>query len=78
MSAKRILIMGAAGRDFHNFNTLFRGSEAHQVVAFMQAEDEAALRAFLDMPELKQAMQDAGVVGAPNVTFLQSLERVDY
>ena len=30
----RVLIMGAAGRDFHNFNTVFRNDETYQVVAF--------------------------------------------
>ncbi len=30
----RVVIMGAAGRDFHNFNTVFRGSRRHEVVAF--------------------------------------------
>jgi predicted GTPase len=30
----RILIMGAAGRDFHNFNTVYRDDPASQVVAF--------------------------------------------
>jgi quinol monooxygenase YgiN len=50
----------------------------NQVVVFLQAEDEQTLRAFLDAPELEQAMQAAGVVGAPEVTFLRSLERVDY
>jgi len=34
MAVKRVLIMGAAGRDFHNFNTYFRGNEEYQVVAF--------------------------------------------
>jgi len=34
MSPKRIIIMGAAGRDFHNFNTYFRGNKDYQVVAF--------------------------------------------
>ncbi|MBN1885906.1 MAG: GTPase [Candidatus Krumholzibacteriota bacterium] len=34
MSKKRIVIMGAAGRDFHNFNTLFRGNADYEVVAF--------------------------------------------
>ncbi|MBN1935342.1 MAG: GTPase [Anaerolineae bacterium] len=34
MAKKRILIMGAAGRDFHNFNTHLRGNDAYQVVAF--------------------------------------------
>ena len=31
---RRVLIMGAAGRDFHNFNTAFRGDEAAEVIAF--------------------------------------------
>ena len=30
----RVIIMGAAGRDFHNFNTYFRGDEHYEVVAF--------------------------------------------
>ncbi len=30
----RVLIMGAAGRDFHNFNTFYRGNPAYEVVAF--------------------------------------------
>ncbi len=34
MTRQRILIMGAAGRDFHNFNTLFRDNEDYEVVAF--------------------------------------------
>jgi predicted GTPase len=34
MSRARILIMGAAGRDFHNFNTVYRGNERYEVVAF--------------------------------------------
>jgi len=31
---KRIIIMGAAGRDFHNFNTLYRDNNDVEVVAF--------------------------------------------
>ncbi len=30
----RVIIMGAAGRDFHNFNTYFRDNEKYNVVAF--------------------------------------------
>jgi predicted GTPase len=30
----RTIIAGAAGRDFHDFNTVFRNDESHQVVAF--------------------------------------------
>jgi predicted GTPase len=34
----RVLIMGAAGRDFHNFNTFFRTNDAFEVVAFTAAQ----------------------------------------
>ena len=34
MKAKKILILGAAGRDFHNFNVIFRGNPEYQVVGF--------------------------------------------
>lgn len=34
MAAIRTLIMGAAGRDFHNFNTFFRDNADYEVVAF--------------------------------------------
>jgi predicted GTPase len=32
--AVKTIIMGAAGRDFHNFNTFFRGNTDYEVVAF--------------------------------------------
>ena len=34
MDRMRIIIMGAAGRDFHNFNTYFRDNPVYEVVAF--------------------------------------------
>ena len=38
MDKKNIIIIGAAGRDFHNFNTYYRGKEAYNVVAFTAAQ----------------------------------------
>ena len=35
---KKVIIIGAAGRDFHNFNTFFRGNEDYEVVAFTAAQ----------------------------------------
>ena len=32
--ARKVIIMGAAGRDFHNFNMLFRDNPDYEVVAF--------------------------------------------
>lgn len=34
MTKQRVIIMGAAGRDFHNFNVYFRHNPAYEVVAF--------------------------------------------
>jgi predicted GTPase len=34
----RVIIMGAAGRDFHNFNVVFRDDPGSQVVAFTAAQ----------------------------------------
>jgi predicted GTPase len=34
MSRTRVVIAGAAGRDFHNFNVVYRDSADHEVVAF--------------------------------------------
>ncbi|MFP4468863.1 MAG: cyclic 2,3-diphosphoglycerate synthase [Bacteroidales bacterium] len=35
---KNVIIIGAAGRDFHNFNTYFRGNDNYNVVAFTAAQ----------------------------------------
>jgi predicted GTPase len=34
MQKEKIIIMGAAGRDFHNFNVYFRENPAYEVIAF--------------------------------------------
>ena len=38
MKQERVLIIGAAGRDFHNFNVFFRDNPDYQVVAFTAAQ----------------------------------------
>jgi len=37
-SRKNVIIIGAAGRDFHNFNTYYRKNENYRVVAFTAAQ----------------------------------------
>jgi predicted GTPase len=34
MERLKVIIMGAAGRDFHNFNTVYRDNQRYEVVAF--------------------------------------------
>ena len=38
MNRQRLIIIGAAGRDFHNFNTCFKNNETYEVVAFTAAQ----------------------------------------
>lgn len=38
MSIKKVIIIGAAGRDFHNFNMCYRDNDTYQVVAFTAAQ----------------------------------------
>jgi len=35
---RKVIIIGAAGRDFHNFNTFYRNNPAYKVVAFTAAQ----------------------------------------
>ncbi len=35
---KRVVILGAAGRDFHNFNVYYRDNPEYKVVAFLQTQ----------------------------------------
>ncbi len=38
LARKRVIILGAAGRDFHNFNVMFRENKYYEVVAFTAAQ----------------------------------------
>lgn len=38
MTKKKVIIIGAAGRDFHNFNTYYRDNEDYNVVGFTAAQ----------------------------------------
>ena len=44
MEKIKVIIMGAAGRDFHNFNTFYRDNENYDVVAFTATRWGSLLR----------------------------------
>ncbi|HSN76599.1 MAG TPA: cyclic 2,3-diphosphoglycerate synthase [Anaerolineae bacterium] len=50
---QRILLMGAAGRDFHNFNVFFRDNPRYQVVAFTATQ----------IPDIEGRVYPAGLAG---------------
>jgi len=53
MTRKNIIIIGAAGRDFHNFNTYFRDKGEYNVVAFTAAQ----------IPDIDGRKYPAGLAG---------------
>jgi quinol monooxygenase YgiN len=50
----------------------------NQVIVYHQANDLDALRAFVDSTEVKEAMQRAGVLGTPDIRFVQVADFTDY
>ena len=57
---KKVIILGAAGRDFHNFNVVFRHDPAYQVVAFTATQiPDIAGRSY--PPELAGPMYPQGI-----------------
>src|SRR4030042_1029996 len=53
MAKKNVIIIGAAGRDFHNFNTCFRDNDYYNVVAFTAAQ----------IPDIDDRKYPAGLAG---------------
>jgi predicted GTPase len=56
----KTLIMGAAGRDFHNFNTFFRGNKDYEIVAFT-ATQIPDIEGRLYPPELAGDLYPSGI-----------------
>ena len=53
MTKRKVIIIGAAGRDFHNFNTYYRNNRAYEVVAFTAAQ----------IPDISGRSYPAGLAG---------------
>lgn len=54
MARQKVIIMGAAGRDFHNFNTFFRNNSDYEVVAFTATQ----------IPDIEDRRYPAELAGA--------------
>src|SRR5689334_7706284 len=75
---RRILIAGAAGRDFHNFNVLYRDRPEYTVVAFT-ATQIPAIAGRRYPPELAGPLYPNGIAIEPEdgLEALVAAERVD-
>jgi predicted GTPase len=74
MSRTRILIMGAAGRDFHNFNTVFRDDQAYEVVAFT-ATQIPNIEGRMYPPELSGSLYPQGIPIHPEDELVELIQQ---
>ncbi|TXT57430.1 MAG: GTPase [Candidatus Thorarchaeota archaeon] len=76
MSKIKVIIMGAAGRDFHNFNVFFRDNEDYEVVAFT-AEQIPGIGDRIYPPELSGELYPEGIKIYPEEQLPELIEKFD-
>ena len=76
MSKKKIIIMGAAGRDFQNFNVYFRNNEDYEVVAFT-AEQIPGIGDRMYPPELSGPLYPEGIQIYPEEKLPELIKKFD-
>ena len=67
MDRTKVVIMGAAGRDFHNFNCLFRDNEKYDVVAFTATQ----------IPDIENRVYPVEIAGSLYPEGIQILPEAD-
>jgi len=76
MSKKKVIIMGAAGRDFHNFNVYFRDNDNYEVVAFT-AEQIPGIGDRMYPPELAGPLYPKGIKIYPEEKLPELIKEFD-
>jgi len=76
MRKTRVIIMGAAGRDFHNFNVYFRNNDAYEVVAFT-ATQIPGIEGRLYPPELAGDRYPKGIPIYPEEELPELVRKFD-
>jgi predicted GTPase len=73
---KKVIIMGAAGRDFHNFNVYFRNNRLYEVVAFTATQIPGIQRRVYP-PELAGTNYPGGIPVYPEEELPRLIEEFD-
>ena len=76
MAQRRVIIIGAAGRDFHNFNTRYRDDESVKVVAFT-AEQIPGIDDRTYPAELAGPLYPEGIPIYPEERLAELIEELD-
>ncbi len=74
MTKQRVIIMGAAGRDFHNFNVYFRDNESYEVAAFT-ATQIPNIEGRLYPPELAGTLYPNGIPIHPETELVELIKK---
>ena len=73
---KKVIIMGAAGRDFHNFNVYYRENENYEIVAFTATQiPDIAGRKY--PPELSGELYPNGIPIYPEDDLIKLIKEND-
>jgi predicted GTPase len=76
MKRQKVIIIGAAGRDFHNFNTYFRNKDEYEVIAFTAAQiPDIDGRIF--PPELAGSIYPKGIPVFPESELPELIKKYD-
>lgn len=73
MSKRKVIIMGAAGRDFHNFNTYFRDNPNYEVVLFT-ATQIPDIEGRVYPPELAGSLYPNGIPIEPESRLVELIK----
>lgn len=76
MAKRKVIIIGAAGRDFHNFNTRYRADESVEVVAFT-AEQIPGIEDRTYPPELAGLLYPGGIPIYPEEDLTGLIEKLE-
>jgi predicted GTPase len=71
---EKVIIMGAAGRDFHNFNMYFRDNARYEVIAFTAAQIPT-IEGRLYPPELAGTLYPEGIPIFPESQLAELIQR---
>ena len=61
MARRNVIIIGSAGRDFHNFNVFFRNNKSHNVVGFTGSQQIPGISGKTYPPELSGELYPEGI-----------------
>jgi predicted GTPase len=77
MARRNVIIIGSAGRDFHNFNVFFRSNKHYNIVGFTGSQQIPGISGKRYPPELSGELYPEGIPVYPEEELPQLIERLN-